>query len=154
MCLIFISMLSHLSLNQWLPRHKWSCGEGCHHVILQTSSYEEIHPVIWRKINFNIYISWPSFFFIYFLGKVMNYFSINHLWVGWHVDRMLVWCSKVKAKQGKNSMIGKYFTPLLSCKHRQLYSYRKVNQLRPRQKFWKINLHKSSNHSQIAFMIE
>ena len=58
---------SLISLNQWLPRHKWTCGGGCHHVILQTSDYEEIHPVFWRKINFDNYIniSCPLFFYLF-----------------------------------------------------------------------------------------
>ena len=66
---------SLISLNQWLPRHKWTCGGGdCHHVILQTSSYEEIHPVFWRKINFDNYIniSCPLFFYFFYVHIILN----------------------------------------------------------------------------------
>ena len=59
---------------------------GCHHVILQTSSYEEIHPVFWRKINFDNYIniSCPLFFYLM-------------IWTEIRKDRLQqVWCDAVK----------------------------------------------------------
>ena len=112
MCLILISMVSHLSRNQWLPRHKWTCGGGRHHVILQTSSYEEIHPVFWRKINFDNYIniSCPLFFYliiiiIWTINIWANFVPINWWCEGdkhSQKDRMQhVWCSEAEAKRVK-----------------------------------------------------